>query len=287
MIMKYPWKRQESYFNGFDNQKLFYQEWTQKNPKGLFVITHGHGEHSECYHRLVDGLYTSGWDCIAWDWRGHGRSEGKRGYAGHFSHYVWDYKKFLEMLVHQDLYKDLPWVALAHSMGGLIQTRTLLDNKISLPIKAQVLSSPLFGLGTEIPLLKDLAALAAFHLYPKLTLGNDLKNDSLTRDPAVLTEFEKDPLRHEQISPGVYIGFLQAIEYVQKKASHLKTPLLLQLAGQDVVVSNTEASRFFEAVSSPIKTKKVYHDSYHEIYNDLDKAECFEDIQDFIRPFSL
>lgn len=286
MLMKNPWKRHEGYFSGHDNHKLFYQEWTRNNPKGVVVITHGHGEHSECYHRLVDGLYETGWDCVAWDWRGHGRSEGKRGYAGHFSHYVWDYRKFLELLSQQSNYKDIPWVALGHSMGGLIQTHELIENTKSLPIKGQILSAPFMGMQVEVPLLKDLAALAAFHVYPKLTLWNELKHDQFSRDAQVLQEYNKDPLRHDKISPGVYIGSLQAFEYVHKKASELKLPTLLQLAGQDTVVSNIESEKFFANLGSPLKTKKVYSDSLHEIYNDLDREESFKDIVDFIRPFS-
>jgi alpha-beta hydrolase superfamily lysophospholipase len=286
MIMKNPWKRREGYFNGFENQKLFYQEWTRSNPKGLLVITHGHGEHSESYHRLVDGMYDSGWDCIAWDWRGHGRSEGKRGFAGHFSHYVWDYRKFLELLASQEAYKNLPWITLGHSMGGLIQIHELMENKLNLPIKGQVLSSPLLGVRVEVPLVKDLAALAAFHVYPKLTLWNELKTEQFSRDPAVLEEYTKDPLRHDRISPGVYIGFLQAFEFVHKQAPNLSMPTLLQLAGQDTVVSNIDSEKFFETLGSPLKTKHIYHDALHEIYNDLDRQSCFNDILNFIRPFS-
>lgn len=286
MIMKNPWKRKEGYFDGFDQHKLFYQEWTRSNPKGLFVITHGHGEHSESYHRLVDGLYESGWDCVAWDWRGHGRSEGKRGFAGHFSHYVWDYQKFLSLLIKQESYKNLPWIALSHSMGGLIQTHELIENKLSLPFKAQILSSPLFGVHVEVPLLKDLAALAAFHLYPKLTLWNEIKPEQLSSELTIIDEFAKDPLRHDRISPGVYIGFLQAFDFVHKHAKDMKLPTLLQIAGLDSVVSNTAAEKFFDTLGSPLKTKLIYNDSLHEIYNDKLRQTCFNDILNFIRPFS-
>jgi alpha-beta hydrolase superfamily lysophospholipase len=285
--MKHPWKRQEGYFNGHENLRLFYQEWTRNNPKGLVVITHGQGEHSECYHRLVDGIYESGWNCVAWDWRGHGRSEGNRGYAGHFSHYVWDYRLFLKMLAEQETYQKLPWVLLSHSMGGLIQIHELMDNKLNLPIKGQVLSAPLLGLRVSVPLLKDIAALAAFHLYPKLTLWNELTLEQLSKDPQVIEEYAKDPLRHDRISPGVYIGFLQAFEYVHRHASRLKLPTLLQLAGQDTVVSNIESEKFYEALGSPVKTKHTYHDSLHEIYNDLSRQDSFADIVAFLRPFSL
>lgn len=287
MQMKNPWKRHEGYFKGYNTEKLFYQEWSQPQPKGLIIITHGHGEHSESYHRLIDGLYGSGWNFIAWDWRGHGRSEGKRGYAGHFSHYVGDYQKFLELLSRQSAYRQLPWVTLGHSMGGLIQTNELLQNKMNLPIRAQILSAPLLGMRVEVPLLKDVAALAAFHVYPKLTLWNELYPHQFTRDTEVLKEYEKDPLRHDRMSPGVYIGFLQAFEFVHKHAGSLRLPTLLQLAGQDSVVSNTDSERFFEALGSPLKKKILYPESFHEIYNDLDREKSFQDIIDFIRPFSL
>lgn len=286
MLMKHSWKRQEGYFKGFDNQKLYYQEWTQNKGRGLLVITHGHGEHSECYHRLVDGLYSSGWDCIAWDWRGHGRSEGKRGFAGHFSHYVWDYNNFLKFLKEQDTYKNVPWITVGHSMGGLIQTHALIENKLSLPITAHILSSPFFGVKVEVPVLKDITALLAFHLYPKLTLGNEIKNESLSHVPEILLEYDKDPLRHSQISPGVYIGALQAFEFIQNHSKDLKLPTLLQIAGQDTIASNTEAERFFNNLGASIKIKKTYHESLHEIYNDVEREYCFKDILDFIHPFS-
>lgn len=209
MQMIHPWKRHEGNFMGYGEIKLFYQEWIRNQPKGLVVITHGHGEHSESYHRFIDGIYPLGWDCVAWDWRGHGRSEGKRGFANHFSNYVSDYHLFLKHLYQQPSYRELPWVCLGHSMGGLIQTQGLLENQLHLPIRAQILSAPLMGLRLDVPLVKDLAALAAFHIYPKLTLWNELKPEQFSRDPQVLKEYQRDPLRHDRISPGVYLGFLR------------------------------------------------------------------------------
>lgn len=286
MKMKNPWKRNEGYFFGEDGTKLFYQEWSRPEPKGLMIITHGHGEHSECYHRLIDGLYSSGWSFMAWDWRGHGRSDGKRGFAGHFSHYVSDFRQFLQLLSQQDEYKTRPWICLAHSMGGLIQTEAFLANQLNLPIKAQILSAPLMGLRLEVPILKDLAALAAFHVYPKLTLWNELNPDQFTRDLEVLKEFEADPLRHDRISPGVYLGFLQAFENIHQRAAEIKLPTLLQLAGHDTVVSNKDSEKFLEKLGSPLKKKLIYPQSFHEIYNDLDRESAIKDIAEFIKAFA-
>lgn len=288
MKMKNPWKRREGHFFGLEQAKLFYQEWSQsQSPKGLIIITHGHGEHSDSYHRLIDGLYPSGWNFLSWDWRGHGRSEGKRGYANHFNHYVKDFNLLLEVVSQQAEYSNIPWICLGHSMGGLIQTEGLLQNKINLPIRAQILSAPFMGLQVNVPVLKDLAALAAFHIYPRLTLWNELYPEQFTHDPEILKEYEGDPLRQNKMSPGVYIGSLQALENVHKKAPEIRLPTLLQLAGKDSVVSTKDSEIFFENLGAPIKKKIIYPESFHEIYNDLEREKSYRDILEFIKAFSL
>ena len=79
-----PVQRFEGHFKGSESNELFYQTWTPEKVRGLFVITHGLAEHSECYHPLAKMLSDDGWLVYAWDLRGHGRSEGKRGYIKNF-----------------------------------------------------------------------------------------------------------------------------------------------------------------------------------------------------------
>jgi len=90
--------RSETFFKGYDQSKLFLQTWSTPEAIGTVLFTHGHGEHSECYHRLITGLDqikdAKKWNFIGWDLRGHGKSDGLRGYAKDFNEYVLDYDLF-------------------------------------------------------------------------------------------------------------------------------------------------------------------------------------------------
>lgn len=284
--MQNPLKRTEGHIRSFDQSSLFFQEWTQENPKGLIVITHGHGEHTDCYNRLTTGIFDCGFNFCAWDWRGHGRSEGKRGYAANFTDYGKDYYSFLQFLSDQEQYKNLPWIVLGHSMGGLIQLVTMVKHAEEFPIKAQILSAPFTGMGVDVPLIKDIGALLAYHIYPKLTLWNELKTSQFSSDPAVLEEYTRDPLRHDQISPGVYIGILKTFETLSNEVNKIHLPTLMQLAGKDSVVSTTASKELFKHIGAKIKKQIVYENSLHEIYNDVYREEAFEDILEFLRPFA-
>jgi len=77
-------ERLEGTFWGYQDVELFYQVWKPEVSHGTLVVTHGIAEHSDCYARFADAVVEMGWTVFAWDLRGHGRSEGKRGYVNRF-----------------------------------------------------------------------------------------------------------------------------------------------------------------------------------------------------------
>lgn len=277
--------RHEGHFAGYQGLELFFQTWSssaRSKPRGTLVITHGIGEHSECYHRTAESLVPMGWDIYAWDLRGHGRSDGKRGYVGNFDHYSRDLGFFLRHL-HSTGKLPESFALTAHSMGGLITLRHLLDEERGTPApEVLTLSSPLLGVALSVPLIKDFAARALHRLVPSLTLFNEVKYEVLTRDPDFLRSYEVDTLRHEKISPAVYLGMLENIELVKKNAGRLRLPTLIQAAGHDMVVSTAATEEFFELVGSKEKQLIVYEGCYHEIFNDLERERVFKDLDAFL-----
>lgn len=270
----------EGKFKGYQNINLFFQTWEVSSPKGALVITHGQGEHSDAYHRLANGIADAGWNLYAWDLRGHGRSEGRRGYAADFLDYCHDYELFLDR-VRAMAPPNLPMVTLGHSMGGLIQTRTTLDH-LNWNFKAQVLSAPLFGLAMEVPWIKDRASRLINQVLPALTLGNEIKFTDLSRDPDVIAEYEKDPLRTDRISAGVYLGFIEAMNYVRSRAAKLHYKTLMQIPMADKVTNAKVSCDFFDQIGSPDKKLVTYEKAPHEIYNDIDREKAYTDLKKFL-----
>jgi alpha-beta hydrolase superfamily lysophospholipase len=137
-----------------------------------------------------------------------------------------------------------------------------------------------------VPSIKDKAARILNNLLPKVTLGNELDNDMLTRDPNVILEFEKDHLRHQVISSGIYLGMIDGFAMTLPRASEIKLPTLVQVSETDPVVSTAKAKEFFETISSVNKRIIVYgDDARHEIYNDIHRDKVFQDLEKNLKGF--
>lgn len=282
------YERSELFFTGYDGAKLFMQKWSTKNAVGTILITHGQAEHSECYQRLIDAFAGTGWNFIGWDLRGHGKSEGLRGYAKEFTEYVSDYSIFIDKCLSLNEVNTKPVLLLGHSMGGLIQTCGLLNNKYEQKypnIVGQILSSPLFGVAIEVPAWKDGGAGLINILLPKLTMGNEIKNEQLTRDIEVMREYEGDTYRHGRISSGVYLGFKKEFPVVMARASEITLPSFLSVSDSDPVISSEAALKVFDLFESSIKGLKIIEGGRHELYNDICRQDVYKPVIEFANQF--
>lgn len=278
------YKRSEGFFKGYQDINLFFQVWDNPQAKGTVIITHGHGEHSEAYIRLVDAFSDDKWSFYAWDLRGHGRSEGRRGYATEFDDYCKDLKLFLNMVLQNEKVRQGPVILLCHSMGALIELKTLLRNS-DIAYDGLIVSSPLLGLTVPVPLFKSKGAILFNKFIPQITMSNELKNEMLTRDLDVIREFEQDALRHTRMSPGVFLGIMDSFEFVRPRASDFTKPTLFVIAENDEVVSSPEAKAFFDKIGSAQKEIFIYPDAKHEVINDIIRPTVFSDIKKFLDGF--
>lgn len=271
--------RTEGHFLGYNNADLFYQTWSVPSARGTLVVTHGLAEHSESYLRFAEGMNRRGWNVIAWDSRGHGKSDGKRGYVEDFAYFAEDLKLFVDHLKKSGSFKS-PFCFVAHSMGGLILLKTLI-NYGSMGAKAVSLSSPLLGITVKVPPAKDFAAKLLRKVLPTMTLSNELHYENLSHDPEVVAGYPKDIMRHDKISPALYFGMLETMAEVNNHELHLNVPILMQLAGDDRVVSRVAAEEFFSKIEAEGKKIIIYEDMYHEIFNEVDRETVYDDLSKF------
>lgn len=275
--------RSEGFFKGFDDINLFFQIWKNPQARGSVIITHGQGEHSESYHRLIKAFENDRWNFYGWDLRGHGRSEGRRGYAAQFDDYCADYKKFLDLVLEDQLQQG-PVILFGHSMGGLIEIKTLLRHP-DLKFTGLVLSAPLLGVSVPVPAYKAKGASLINAILPKITMGNELTNDMLTRDLDVIREYEQDALRHNRISAGAFLGFMESFDYVIPRANEIKKPALFIVSENDPVISTPAVKNFYEKIGSTEKELYSYPEAKHELVNDLIRTTVFADIKKFLDGF--
>ncbi len=264
--------------------EVFLQSWSKPETdfKGCVLITHGLCEHSQCYTHTAHFLCHHGFLVYAWDLQGHGRSHGKRGFIKNFNDFSRD---LISVIKKTKKTTNTPSFHLVgHSMGALIILQALL--KKSCPkITSTALSSPALGLSMSVPAFKKTMARWLNQFWPSFTLSNGISYEFLSRDPEMTKTYRKDPLRHSQISAPLFLGMMATMKRLPKQIQGLKTPVFFQLAGDDKVVNTQRSLQLFETLQGP-KKLKLYKESYHEIYNDINKEETLSDLVDFLNEWN-
>jgi alpha-beta hydrolase superfamily lysophospholipase len=264
-----------------DGTKLKGRLWSQPQPRGLLLISHGLGEHSGSYRRTAEALLSLlPIDVLAVDFRGSGRSSGKRGVLARYEDLMADLDAANRWAIEHR--PGLPRFLLGHSNGGLVAGRTVLERDLG--VQGLILSNPSLKVSAYVPAWKRLAGEFLRIFAPGVTLPTGLGNDQLTQDPEIVAELAADALRHDRISPPLYYGMLRSGPILLARAHEITLPTLLMLGGADTVVDPSAGRAFFDALGAADKSLKIYPEMRHEPLNEASRSAVLADLADWLRP---
>ena len=243
---------------------------------GTVLVVHGLGEHIGRYETLAGRLNAWGWHVTGHDQRGHGESEGARGALPHDEALLDDLALVVDA-VRAEL--PAPLVLLGHSMGGVVAARFVagaLEStapRWSRPVDALVLSSPAFDPGLSTAQKLQLAL--AVKLAPNKALSNGLDPAWISRDPAVVDAYRRDPLVHDRITPRLARFIVDGGATAISRAAAWRAPTLLMWAGADRCVAPAGSRDFAVAAPRVLVQTQDYGPLAHEIFNEPEKEEVY------------
>ncbi len=268
------------HFTGEGGVRLFYQSWAPSaRPRSVLLVLHGLAEHGGRYLNLVNEFVPAGFLVCAPDYRGHGRSEGRRCYVDRFADYVEDLNTYVNVV--RGAYPDSKIFMVGHSLGGTIAVAYAEAHQDKLA--GLILSAPVLKAGSSITSRDKMLARILSRLAPGFGV-NSLDVTPLSKDPAVVKAYVSDPLVYTgKISARLGAEILQAIEKtIPPRMPYLKLPILI-MQGTEDRLSNPEGSRvIFDGVSSSDKTLKRYEGLFHEIFNEPERAIVFADMRQWL-----
>ncbi len=276
-------------------------------PRGVVQISHGMAEHIGRYDEFMRYLSTNGYVACGNDHIGHGRTAKTRGDLGYmapkngFDYLVTDLHLFT--IYMRGKYPDLPYFLLGHSMGSF--AARLYIARYGHELTGAVLS----GTGAGMAVLPAAAAVKklaggrggkkpckaldrlAFGSYNNAIRKPKTPFDWLSRDAASVAAYITDPYCGFVFSASAFGDLFTGLYRANKREWFSSVPkdlpLLLVSGDQDPV---GDYGRGVRRVRDGLQTAgvkdvqlKLYPGGRHEMLNELNRAQVYQDILGFLQ----
>ena len=283
--------------------------WIPEGPvRGILQIIHGMEEHIGRYEEFACFLAKKGYLVTGHDQLGHGdsvRTEADRGYfasQGGGEILVEDIHTLRQ--ITEKICPGVKYFMLGHSMGSFLLRRylTVHGQGLSGAVIMGTGAQPEGALKAGRVLCRLLAGIFHWHhrsrLITALAFGKNYRRFAGLKDGTTWLSKNAENIKAYKESPKC--GFLftlngydvlfEIIQYIQEEENLRKTPKNIPLffvSGKDDPVGNFGKGvrqvyrRYKEAGVSDIKGK-LYPNDRHEILNELDRSQVYQDIQDWL-----
>ena len=247
-------------------------------PRAVIVLVHGLCEHSGRYEEFARFFQSQGYALFAFDLRGHGRSEGRRGHARRLGLMRSDLE---QALMHvRSTYTDADMVLYGHSLGGLLVAAHLVRNR-SREIRAAIISSPWIQLALPVPPFLVRFSAGLEKILPAVLFDSRIDPSELSRDASVGEAYRSDPLVHRNISARMFHEVTRTAESVCAGAHNIAVPVLIMHGAADRI-TDEDASRHFAAAAGRHATFRSWPDCRHELHHEIVGDEVLESVADWL-----
>ncbi len=260
-----------------DGTTLMVRWWKRTGrPRGTVLVVHGLGEHAGRYVKLAMHLTKQGFDCVTYDLRGHGKSEGRRGAIRRADDHLDDLTLVMDAVRRAHPQNRL--FLLGHSMGGQIAAQVVARRYR--PVDGLILSSPALAVKTN--LVQRLQLVIGSALFPGLAVHNGVQPDKISKSAAVVAAYKADPLVHDRITPRLARAVLAGGGEVIAQARQWPVPTLLMWALEDHLVDPAGSAKFAMQAPPHVVRAKSFGGLYHEIFNAVDPAPVFAYLDEWL-----
>ncbi|MEX3314875.1 alpha/beta fold hydrolase [Sulfitobacter sp. PS-8MA] len=179
-----------------DGKRIRLGHWPLENARGTVLLFPGRTEYIEKYGLCAADLAQRGLGTLAIDWRGQGLADRmlpdrRIGHVDAFGDYQKDVAAMLRAA--RSLNLPRPYFLLAHSMGGCIGLRAVMEG---LPVQAAAFTGPMWGIYVA-PQLRAVAWSMA-QLMPQIGQGHRLPPGTRIEPYPIITPFEDNLLTTDQ-----------------------------------------------------------------------------------------
>ena len=282
--MNEPRKSQEHFFEASDGKQIFYRFWPANQPTDgaskCFVLLHRGHEHSARLQHIVDELNMPDVPMFSFDARGHGRTEGPRGYSPSVARSVQDVDDFVSLLSDKYHIAKQNILIIAQSISAVYAAAWAHD--YAPKIRGLILASPALSIKLYVPFACEGMTLWQKVLGRHFYISSYVNANFLTHDPARRKSYNEDPLITKAIASHMLLELAALGKRIVADARAIRFPVQLFISGSDVVVHHKPQHRFYQNLGAEIKEKHVMKGFYHDTFGEQERGLIFEKMRRFI-----
>lgn len=249
-------------------------------PKAVIIMLHGMGSHSTPSAFIAKEFAKVGLASVAFDYRGHGYSEGKSGNIESMDEVIQDCKEFNRLVrdYFSSNYKhNFKYFLMGISMGGFLSYFISKDSQTD--YNGVIFFAPAFKTQTN-SYMKGVAKVLS-NVLPNGFIPKIGSESVVCKNPQFFEE--KDYVHHTTSIKFKTIGELIKKEHlILKDCEDFKVPFLLISGGKDKLVKPTSHFEFFKFSKSDDKELLYYPNCWHFIYAEEEIFEIISRVIDWI-----
>lgn len=287
-----------------------YIMYPEGEAQGILHIVHGMKEHIRRYKEFAGYMAEKGFIVCGCDMAGHGKSvgeDGKFGYFGEIDGYISLLNDVYTMYkLMRSRFGNMPYYLLGHSMGSFIARYFCVDFSDRIHLDGAIFS----GTGYMNPVTLSIAIRAAdffivahgkgkdspffdkftFVSYNKPFASEMNASSWLSRDKGKIEEYQNDELNRFNFTHAGYRDLFSLYLFVSRKrwAEKLnkEMPVYFFSGDRDPVGKFgrgvVQVCRKLYKAGHEKVTIKLYKDGRHEMLNEINRQEVYEDVYNWI-----
>lgn len=267
---------------------LYEPQGRGRGPQPLVLFSHGMNTSRVEWYDFPQRLAQAGYAVAAFDYRGHGQSEGEMGVRS-----IDTTRRDLEAVLAEAA--NEPWVdaervgLLGHSLGATLALHVAAD----LPVECVVALAPPSRLRAEINaaqfvaynVLRGINTGVTLLYKPGIRIPRTVNYADLYADQSAVARAERDDFLQTTLPVKNYKSLIKDVDG-EKAASRLTKPTLVMAAEWDVVVGKWNTRKVYDALAGPKKFVEVPK-SGHSMCGDARAAfvaqHCVEFLDEHLR----
>lgn len=284
-----------------DDKPISVRYWEDvSSPRAAVVVVHGMCEYIDRYDDFCKFLNGNGFYCIGMDNRSFGHTDPDSlgiGYTGMFEDTVDDIKK--EVDIAKERWGVDKVFVIGHSYGSFLTQRFI--EKYNAHVDGAILcgsalqGGPVVSFGLSIAKSKckkdpkapgNIFADLTFKAYDKKI--KDGRNGWLNRDKAAVEKYNADPLCDFTCAVSFYKSMFEGLKTTNKERSLVPSHFKLMIASgtaDGVGGYGKLVKKLYNAYKKKCGIDarlKLYEDGRHELLNEINKGEVYEDFVGFL-----